>query len=124
MITIFGEINGVFLKCQCYDQFFSKVSFVLSKNASFFPKYFGENIFKIISSVPGLKTNPDCRQMGVLNGATLALEKMTDGTIVNVASILGLFCAEQPKVSREGHGIHSVKHCLFFKNFCHVFLEN
>jgi hypothetical protein len=39
-------------KYQCYDQPFSKFSFVLSQNAYFFAKFFGENIFKIITSVP------------------------------------------------------------------------
>jgi hypothetical protein len=50
VITIFcdfsqflGEIIGVFLEYQCYDNFFSKLSFV--KNAIFFTKFIGENIF-------------------------------------------------------------------------------
>ena len=44
--------------------------------------------------------NPYFVQIGVLNGTTLAMEKMTEGgKVVNVASILGLFCAKQPKVS-------------------------
>jgi hypothetical protein len=46
MITIFGEKIGVFIKSQCYDQFFSKFSFVLSQNRQFFAKFFGENILK------------------------------------------------------------------------------
>jgi hypothetical protein len=33
---IFGEKIGVFLKYQCYDQFFSKFGFVLSKKRQFF----------------------------------------------------------------------------------------
>jgi hypothetical protein len=56
MITIFCDFcqfaakNGVFLKNECYDPFFHNTgSFVLSKNRHFF----GENIFKIITSVPG-----------------------------------------------------------------------
>jgi hypothetical protein len=53
MITIFGEKMGVFLKNQCYDQKYSKFSFVLSKKPSFFAEIFGENIEKIITSVPG-----------------------------------------------------------------------
>jgi hypothetical protein len=64
MITIFGDFSqfsakkiGVFLKYQCYDQLFSKFSFVLSQKTpiflqNFFAKFFGENIFKVITSVP------------------------------------------------------------------------
>lgn len=43
-------------------------------------------------------------KIGVLNGTTLATERMIDsngdagGIVVNVASILGLFNANQPKV--------------------------
>jgi hypothetical protein len=33
---IFGEKFGVFLENQCYDQFFSKFSFVLSQKRQFF----------------------------------------------------------------------------------------
>jgi hypothetical protein len=53
MITNF-PIFGVFLKYKCYDQFFSQFSFGLSQKRQFFAKFFGENILKIISSVPGL----------------------------------------------------------------------
>jgi hypothetical protein len=52
MITIFGEKIGVLLKYQCYDQLFSKNFFVLSQKRHFFAKIFGENISKIITSVP------------------------------------------------------------------------
>jgi hypothetical protein len=48
---IFGEKIGVFLKYQCYDQIILK--FVLSQKRQFFAKFFGENILKIITSVPG-----------------------------------------------------------------------
>jgi hypothetical protein len=51
-LTIFGETIGVFLKNQCYDQNFAKFSFVLSQKRQFFTEFFGENIFKIITSVP------------------------------------------------------------------------
>jgi hypothetical protein len=52
MITIFGEKIGVFLKNQCYDHYFlQKIAVVWAKNAKFFAKFFGENIFKIITSV-------------------------------------------------------------------------
>lgn len=40
----------------------------------------------------------DINLCGVLNGTTVALDKSTNWTtVVNVASILGLFCAQQPK---------------------------
>jgi hypothetical protein len=40
----FGENIGVFLKKQCYDQFFAKSSISLSKKANIFAKFFGENV--------------------------------------------------------------------------------
>jgi hypothetical protein len=57
MITIFCDFPqfsakiGVFLKYQCYDQIISKFGFVLSQNAIFSAKFFGENILKITTSV-------------------------------------------------------------------------
>jgi hypothetical protein len=50
---IFSEKIGVFLKYQCYDQFFQNLALFWVKNANFFAKFFGENILKIITSVPG-----------------------------------------------------------------------
>jgi hypothetical protein len=44
-LPIFGEKIGVFLKNQ-------KSSSSLSKKGQYFAKYFGDNIFKIITSVP------------------------------------------------------------------------
>jgi hypothetical protein len=54
--TIFCEYIGVFLKNQCNDQIFAQSSFALSKKRQFLP-FFGENIFKIITSVPGRWTS-------------------------------------------------------------------
>jgi hypothetical protein len=51
-LTIFGEKICVFLKNQCYDQIFAKASRCLSKSANIFAKFFGENISKIITSIP------------------------------------------------------------------------
>jgi hypothetical protein len=48
---IFGEKIDVFLKYQCYDQLFSKFSFVLSQKRRFFRKIFRRKYFKIITSV-------------------------------------------------------------------------
>jgi hypothetical protein len=42
--TILGEKIGVFLKNQCYDQFFQNLALFLVKNANFFAGFFGENI--------------------------------------------------------------------------------
>jgi hypothetical protein len=45
---------GVFLKNQCYDPNFAKSISIWNKNADFFRQFlFGENILKIITSVPG-----------------------------------------------------------------------
>jgi hypothetical protein len=59
MIIIFGDFCqfstkkiGVFLKNQCYDHFFQKLAVVWAKTANIFAKFFGENIFKIITPVP------------------------------------------------------------------------
>jgi hypothetical protein len=48
---------GVFFKNQCYDNFFKKISFVFSQKLHFFANFFGENILKIITSVPGWGTS-------------------------------------------------------------------
>jgi hypothetical protein len=45
-LTIFGEKIGVFLKYQCYDQLFSKFSFVLSQKRQFFSQNFSAKIFE------------------------------------------------------------------------------
>jgi hypothetical protein len=57
MVTIFGDFDNFrrtklafFLKNQCYDQHYQL--YFESKNANFFAEFFGENIFKIITSVP------------------------------------------------------------------------
>jgi hypothetical protein len=52
MITILCDFCNFFLKNQCYDQNFAKTSISLRKNANIFAKFFGENILKIITSVP------------------------------------------------------------------------
>jgi hypothetical protein len=43
---IFGEKIGVFLEYQCYDQLFSKFSFVLSQKTPIFSQNFSAKIFK------------------------------------------------------------------------------
>jgi hypothetical protein len=52
-LTNFGGEIGGFLENQCYDQIFAYFSFVLSQKRHFFAEFFGENILKIITSVPG-----------------------------------------------------------------------
>jgi hypothetical protein len=67
MITIFCDFRqfsaifanfrrkiGVFLEKQCYDHFFAKTSRSLKNKTPFFCQIFGENILKIITSVPGV----------------------------------------------------------------------
>jgi hypothetical protein len=49
----FRQKIGVFLKNQCYDQnFCNNLALLWVKNANFSQFFFGENIFKIITSVP------------------------------------------------------------------------
>jgi hypothetical protein len=40
-------------KNQCYDQILAQFSFVSSQKRHFFAEFFGESIYKIITSVPG-----------------------------------------------------------------------
>jgi hypothetical protein len=56
-LTIFCEKNGFFLKNQCYDQFFQNLALFWVKNANIFADFFGENIFKIITSVPDITSS-------------------------------------------------------------------
>jgi hypothetical protein len=53
-LPIFGRKNGDYLKNQFYDQFFAIKLAVgsSSKKMPFLPSFFGENILKIITSVP------------------------------------------------------------------------
>ena len=43
--------------------------------------------------------------MGVMYGTTIAMEEMSKsgGTVINIASILGLFCAGRPKGKTDNH---------------------
>jgi hypothetical protein len=52
-LPIFGEKFGVFLKTNVMIQFLNNLAMFRVKNADFFAKFFGENILKIITSVPG-----------------------------------------------------------------------
>jgi hypothetical protein len=60
MITIFCDFrpfsarNGVILKNRSYDQIFALFSFVLNQKRQFFGRFFGENISRIKTSVPGV----------------------------------------------------------------------
>jgi hypothetical protein len=42
-----------FFKTKCYEPLFAEFSSVLHKKAKFLADFFGENIFKIVTSVPG-----------------------------------------------------------------------
>jgi hypothetical protein len=48
----FRRKNGVFLENQFNDPNFAKTSSVLSEKRKFYHNFFGENIFKIITSLP------------------------------------------------------------------------
>jgi hypothetical protein len=50
-LPIFTQI-GVLLKNQCCDPIFAQFTSVLSQKRKFFLNFFGENIFKIKTSVP------------------------------------------------------------------------
>jgi hypothetical protein len=53
-LPIVGEKIAVFLKTNAtINLFLQKIAVVCAKNANFFAKFFAENIFKIITSVPG-----------------------------------------------------------------------
>jgi hypothetical protein len=45
----------IFLKNQCYDRIFAQFIFVFSQKRQLFPPIFGENVYKIITSVPGFQ---------------------------------------------------------------------
>jgi hypothetical protein len=53
MILIFGEKMAFFLNTNVMVNFFQNLALFCVKNANFFAKFFGENILKIITSVPG-----------------------------------------------------------------------
>jgi hypothetical protein len=59
MITIFCDFSQFLAKKLAFFSktnvmiIFSKFSFVLSQKRQFFANFFGENILKIITSVPG-----------------------------------------------------------------------
>jgi hypothetical protein len=54
-LPIFGEKLAFFSKTNAtYNQKFALFSFVFSQKAPFFRNFFGKNIFKIITSVPGM----------------------------------------------------------------------
>jgi hypothetical protein len=56
VITIFGTFwrkNCRFFQNQFYDKILHSLALYWIKNAIFSPIFFGENIFKIITSVPG-----------------------------------------------------------------------
>jgi hypothetical protein len=51
-LTIFGDKIGVFLKTNVMINFIQNLALFSVKKRQFFAKFFGENIFKIITSVP------------------------------------------------------------------------
>jgi hypothetical protein len=56
-LTFSAKKLAFFSKIKCYDQDFAKFSFVSNQKRQFFcAEKFGENIYKIITSVPGGRT--------------------------------------------------------------------
>jgi hypothetical protein len=49
----FSQIMAFLLKNQCYDHFLHQLAVFSFGKANFFAQFFGENIMKIITSVPG-----------------------------------------------------------------------
>jgi hypothetical protein len=63
-LPILGEKIGVFLKNQCCDHFFAKINSSLRKKGKIFAKFFGKNILKFITSVPGVPNHPISVSLG------------------------------------------------------------
>jgi hypothetical protein len=63
-LPIFDGKNCRFLKNHCYDQILHYLALFWVKNANFFAKFLGENIFKIITSTQGtLSTSYTCKNV-------------------------------------------------------------
>jgi hypothetical protein len=62
-LTIFGEKNGVFSKTNVMIKLLHNLALFQVKNANFFAKIFGENILKIITSVPGIVISFDLQAL-------------------------------------------------------------
>jgi hypothetical protein len=65
-MTNFRRQNWRFLENQCYDQIFAKVVVVRVKKAKKIGKFFGENIFKITTSVPEGKKVENSEQFSTI----------------------------------------------------------
>jgi hypothetical protein len=50
----FGKNLSFFLKAKCNDLFSAHIAVILGQNLHFFLFFFGGNIFKIITLIPGL----------------------------------------------------------------------
>ena len=94
----FGKENVCFVKCdvtkadEVRDLYQSAVKFFESEVDVFV------NNAGVMGEKEGWKLCTDINLYGVLNGCTTVFEfNKTGCTIVNVASILGLFCGHQPK---------------------------
>jgi hypothetical protein len=57
-LTIFGEKLAFFSKTNIMITYVKKLALFSVKNANFFAEFFGENISKIITSVPGRDKEP------------------------------------------------------------------
>jgi len=94
--------------------------------------FFKDKVFCLVNNAgvmgerEGWKLCLDINLTAVLQASTIAVEKMgkshggEGGTIINIASILGLFCAQQPKgfpynVSKSG--VVTLTRCMGSKDF-------
>jgi len=95
-------------------------------------QYFNKKVFCLVNNAgvmgekEGWRLCMDINLKGVMHGVDLAVEKMgkssggEGGVIVNIASILGLFCAQQPKgyaynVSKSA--VVTLSRCMGSKEF-------
>jgi len=122
----FGEPSVMFEQCDvtkdasvrslwaATELHFKAVVFCLVNNAG------------VMGEKEGWRLCMDINLTGVMNGATLAFEKMgassggEGGVVVNIASILGLFCAEQPKgfqYNTSKSGVVTLSRCMGNKSY-------
>jgi len=99
----FGEDRVVFVKCDVTKEESVKNLIEQAEKLLDAELHCFINNAGVMGEKEGWRLCMDINLTGVLHGTNLAMDQMskengrTGGIIVNVASILGLFCAEQPK---------------------------
>ena len=102
-LEIYGNQQIHFVKCDVRRQEEVKNLFKQAK------EYFNVDQIDLLVNNAGVTDSDkfdwrmiiEINYMGVMNGTTTAMEEMSNigGTVINVASVLGLFCAGRPKGS-------------------------